>query len=342
MTDGTMRAARMVGTSRVEVVDTAIPTIREGEGEVVLRTRASSICGSDLHGLRSGGPDTHHHDPFVLGHESVGDVVASDDDAVPVGTRVLHVPLVEDGRTFAEFQIARREFVVPVPVGMSDDEAVVGQQLGTVLWALKNWVGSRSLPDVVVVIGAGPAGLLFLQVLRLSEVAVVVSEPGERRRSLARDLGAHAVVPDRLAETVSHLTGARGASLVIDAAGSTMARSAAIDAAARGATVGLFGLPDDDTASVDVATMFVKNLTVAATMNAQLEPNLESFRAALDLISSGRIAPTPLVSHRFALTDVDDAFRITSQVTDGAVKVIVYPNHPPMVESAGPDPTPPC
>jgi threonine dehydrogenase-like Zn-dependent dehydrogenase len=304
---------------------------------ILLRTEISSICGSDLHGLRmpaagSGTgtpPEPEAEAPGeleLLGHESVGVVVESDDPGFLPGTRVLHVPIVEDGRTFAPLQRAKPGFVLAVPHGLDAERAVFGQQLGTVLWSLKHYLPTGRVPSSVFIAGGGPAGLLFAQVLRDRGAALVmVSEPVPWRRELAAALGAVAVEPGAAIERMQELTGGRGAELAVDAAGSPAARDTCLAVTAGEGVLGLFGIPHDDEAvfALDLREAFARNLTVSVVQNAQKEPGLASFAEALRMIAAGRIDVAALISHRLALDRLGEAFAVAAGILDGAVKVLV-------------------
>jgi L-iditol 2-dehydrogenase len=291
------------------------------EGRLVLRTVVSSICGSDLHAFRAPGHEFEQTDR--LGHESIGIVEESADSRFPVGSRVLHMPVVEDGRTFADLQLARPSFVVPVPEGLPADHAVFGQQLGTVLWGLSHY--AHETPDTVFIAGAGPAGLLFLQVLRgRGAERIVVSEPIAHRRELAERLGADVVAePADALDAVREATDGAGVALAIDAAGPVAARDAALAAVRLGGTVGLFGLPTKGEPGIDVGVLFERNITLTATQRAQLEPGLLSFRAALGLIAEGSVDAESLISHRLPLDELDAGIRRAADISDGAVKVLI-------------------
>ncbi|GAA2227876.1 zinc-binding dehydrogenase [Herbiconiux moechotypicola] len=291
---------------------------------ILLRTEISSICGSDLHGLRAGHEAGSNLEE--LGHESVGVVVKSDDPGFTPGQRVLHAPVVEDGRTFAPFQRARPGFLVAVPEGLDAERAVFGQQLGTVLWSLTHYLPTGAVPTTAFIAGAGPAGLLFLQVLRgLGAELVVVSEPVEWRRELAARFGAVTTTPEEADGLVASLTDGRGVALAVDASGAAVARAQCVQLAAQEGVVGFFGIPNDDEMrfDLDLSAAFGKNLTLSTVQGAQFEPGLTSFSRALEMIADGSIDVDSLISHRLTLDQVGYAFDIAARIADGAVKVLV-------------------
>ena len=319
-----MKAAVVTSDGVIELAELPVPEV-ESRGALLLRTSVSSICGSDLHRFRSpsrpGSPPT-----AVLGHESVGVIVASGDPRFPVGQRVLHAPVVEAGRTFAEFQLADPGSVVPVPDGLTDERAVMAQQLGTVLWAMDHYALAHRVPASACVTGAGPAGLLFIQVLRrLGADVVMVSEPDEARRALAGSYGVSTCEPESFVENVLAVTSGRGADLIVECSGTTAARRDAAAAVGVDGVVGLFGIPDGDDSDlgIDLITLFEKNLAVVGVQNAQLEAGLGSFVAALRLIESGAVDVDALITHRVNLEGLPQAFAIARDISDGVVKVVV-------------------
>lgn len=309
-----MRAARVTGPD--DMGFTEVPVGTPGPGEVLVRMRYGSICGSDLHMVYDGiNVPANVGIPGWPGHEGVGTVVEGDlSGALPgvvTGGEVLTVPVGAGGGCFADYQVIPATQLLPLPAG--DPKALLmAQQLGTVVWSLKNYLPNPTpIPETVVILGAGSAGLFFVQLLKRRGVTtVVVSEPNDTRRELAATLGADVVVsPEEVLDTVADLTGGQGAELVIEAAGFAATRKQAVTMASYGGRVGGFGYAESiDTEPFPVWDAFRKSLKVYFVVGAQVEPERASFAEALRLIDDGSVDVGYCIDAVYPLDEIGAAF----------------------------------
>lgn len=321
-----MRAARLEANGRLVCDRVATPALGDDPDHVLVRTELAAVCGSDLHTVHHGlSAHVPPAPPGYPGHESVGEIVGSTAAGFRVGQRVLTVPPPTDARCFADYQRLPADQVLSVPDGLATADAVLAQQLGTVLFALKRfWPagGARS----VTIVGAGSAGLLLLQEVRRRGAALVVlSDPEPARRARAADLGADVVV-DPYEQTVAHATleatDGLGAELVLEAAGHDASRADAIGAVALCGTIGCFGLPErPGAASLPFETLFRRRATMHFEHGAQNEPDRASFRAALEQIQAGTTDVSGILTDVVPLDRIDEAFAIATDRRDGAIKV---------------------
>ncbi|WP_139170089.1 alcohol dehydrogenase catalytic domain-containing protein [Mycolicibacterium fluoranthenivorans] len=137
-----MPAICLLANGELAVQQRAVPT--PGAGELLLLTVVSALCGTDLHHFR--GTQSYGNGTDVFGHESVGVVQRCDSGRFAQGDRVLHVPFPTDGKVFAPYQLARETNVVPIPAALPSDIGVFAQQLGTVIYALRNFWPSPQPP----------------------------------------------------------------------------------------------------------------------------------------------------------------------------------------------------
>src|SRR5215472_5355661 len=243
-----MRAARLVRPGRVEV-DT-FPVPEPGDGEVLVRMRRASICGSDVHVVFDGfEPDELPAAPGYPGHEGVGEVVDSRSDAFAAGDHVLTVPVPTQAGCFAEFQVVDETSLVRLPPEADTARLLMAQQLGTTIYALRRfWPIPGAEPGVATLIGAGSAGLFFLQqLLSAGWETIVAADREPARLEIARELGATTCVrapEESVVEATMDLTGGEGADLVIEAAGYDACRAQAVEAVRYRGRVGLFGFPE--------------------------------------------------------------------------------------------------
>ncbi len=287
-----MRAAYLAAPGRVEVGSFPVPT--PGPGQVLVRMSHAAVCGSDVHVVFGG-----MHDPAQLGrpgypgHEGIGTIVAGQVPDLPPGSVVLTVPLGGHGGCFSEYQPVDAAQVIAVPGDGDPRRMLMAQQLGTTVYALRSFLDGP-VPGSAVIIGAGSAGLFFLQQLVARAVStVIVSDLDHHRRQLAHRMGATAVVPadtESVVDAARDLTAGVGADLVIEAAGHDRTRADAVEAARDRGTVGLFGYPDRTGLSpFPVERAFRKSLSIRFVNGTQREPGLRSFREALAMITTGAI-----------------------------------------------------
>jgi L-iditol 2-dehydrogenase len=323
-------------------------------GEVLVRVEACGICGTDLRIAagrhRAYGDGTCR----VPGHEIAGTIAAVGDGAPGrEGDRVFVAPNVgcgrcrqcRDGRlnlcvrpqalgitrdgAFAEFVLVPAEAVaqgnlLPVPPDADAAGLSLIEPLACVLRGQRPLVISP--PDVVLIAGAGPIGLMHLAVARVREPAlVVVSEPAEERRAQAAARGADVVVDpatDDLASVLAeHSEDGRGADVVITAAPAAAAQRQAVELAAAGGRINFFGGLPRDAATVELDTNLIhyKELLVTGT-TANTTADCQE---ALELVKSGGVDTDALVSERFRLDEAPAAF--AAAASGRALKVVVEP-----------------
>ncbi|MQA96024.1 MAG: zinc-binding dehydrogenase [Streptosporangiales bacterium] len=321
-----MRAAFMPAAGRLEVGDFPEPV--PGEGEVVVEMHHASICGSDVHVVFDG-----FHTPERLGapgypgHEGVGVVVESRSPRFTPGTPVLTVPFGYLGGCFAEYQHIDDGHVIALPDGAGLRGLLPAQQLGTTIFAMKKFTGGRTIePGTAVIIGAGSAGLYFLQlVLRMGFSQVIVSDLNEGRLAIAKSLGATHTVHHPAAsvtEAALDLSGGVGADLVIEAAGYDSCRADAVRMVRYAGVIGCFGFPESrDDAPYPAYEAFRKAATIEWVVGTQSEPGLASFRAAVDEIARGTIEVAHCLDCAYPLEEATAAMDLAHMQGGGHAKV---------------------
>jgi len=347
-----MRVVRFHAPQDVRVEDVPAPTA--APGELLVRVRNCSVCGTDAKIWRSGHPDLRP--PRVLGHEVAGEVVEVADGAGgwSVGDRVQVIAAIPDGSChecrhgwqtvcpnqerigyqhdggFAELmRVPATELAVDgvnrVPEGLSFAEAALAEPLSCVI----NGQEQARVGDgqTVVVVGAGPIGCLHVRLARVRGAArVLLIELNPWRLELAAGL----VAPDEAigagatdtVEAVRALTEGRGADVVIVAAGSGKAQEDALRMAARRATVSFFGgLPKDrPTIACDANIVHYREVGIVGANGSSPDHN----RQALELIASGAVPVADLITHRLPLERTVEG--IHTVAAGEAIKVTVEPS----------------
>ncbi|HET6810983.1 MAG TPA: alcohol dehydrogenase catalytic domain-containing protein [Acidimicrobiales bacterium] len=344
-----MRAVVLEGAGAVSVQDVPDAGLL-GPDSAVVRVDATAICGSDLHLYHGhgGAPGTR------LGHEFVGTVeeVGPDVRNVSRGDRVLvsgvvgcgHCPdcLARDpgvcrnnglavfgtgalhgGQAEAVSVPGIDVFSLVVPEALTTEQAVL---LTDILPT--GFLGARRADirpgSTVVVIGAGPVGVLAAQCAQLFGPArvLVVDKVADRLERAAR-LGAEPVdasAGDTVA-LVQELTGGRGAESVIEAVGADQTVSDAIMCAAPGGTISVIGVNLGMAFPFPMALALMRRLTFRVTL-ASIPGTWDSL---VPLIASGRLHPEDVFTHRLPLSAAAEAYRIFDSRTDGVLKVLLDP-----------------
>lgn len=333
-----MRATHVPETGVVHVRDWPDPRATD-PGTFVVRMVAASVCGSDLHSALHGtlhpkGPERAGYP----GHEGVGVVTESRSEMFPVGTAVLCLPPGEMGGTFGQYMLLDDRHAVALPPDANPDDLntmrryLMAQQLGTCLYAMNLYWPAEVPPrhaGTCVIMGAGSAGLFFLQeALRRGFERVIVSDRQTSRLDVARSLGAHPVlVPhEDLGAVVSELTGNAGADLVIEAVGSDALRTEAVGLVAHRGVVGWFGLYESfEPAAVPIYEVFRKCVRLQASVAAQAEPGLVSFKEAIRRIQHGEVDVDHCLGPVHSLEHVAEVLRVAERGGDGHVKFTIVP-----------------
>jgi L-iditol 2-dehydrogenase len=322
----TTRAAQLVAPGRMAFVEAPVEAPRNGD--LLVRSRYASICGSDLHVVNYGvETDPALWAPGYPGHEGVGEVVESRAPGFAPGDEVLLVPPVPESRCYAEFQRVRATSAIRLAGPLPPlSEVLMAQQLGTVLFAAaqRPWdVAGRT----VVVIGQGSAGLFWTWTLKRAGAAtVVVADLSPSRLAAAPAFGADVLVDARsdLTAAVMDLTGGEGADYVVEAVGRRETLLQSVGLCRTGGALHWFGLPDtDDPVPIDFRLFFRRKLTAVSTYGAQVEPGLVSFRRAVEHIRGGDVDVRPLLSHVLPVEEIETAFRLADTYAEGVLKVSV-------------------
>ncbi len=319
-----MKAAVLHGPRDLRV-ETAVAPEPLG-GEVLVRVGMAGLCGTD-YGIWSGERRVAY--PRVLGHEFVGHVqaVGACVSRVRVGDRVAiepnyscgACPLCREGnrnlcltRTavgidvdgcFAEAVRVPERCCWPAPPGVADDDLLMTEPLAVVVRAVAR--GAVRPGESAAVVGGGTLGLLALQVLRGRGARVLVVSRTSRRFALARELGAdamHGVGDGDLAAAAGTFSGREGVDVVIETAGTPEAVTHALTLVRPGGRVVLTGLPHEPTPVVFFSVVR-REVTIAGSMIYQ-----DEFPEAMRLIAAGTVRTRPLVTHRFGLDAIGEAF----------------------------------
>jgi threonine dehydrogenase-like Zn-dependent dehydrogenase len=293
---------------------------RVADSDVLVRIVACGLCGTDQRAISD--PPLMSCDPGrTIGHEISAVVVEADDlGVVSVGDGVVVAPnypchrcescrrglinLCDDFRHvgsgvdggLAEYLVVPAEYLHVVPAGLDLALAALAEPLACVL---NGTTRARWNPgDPVVILGAGPIGLLFLVMAKLAGAGpIVVTEPGADRAKRALALGADAVVDprdDAHLERILDLTG--GARVVVDTLGTLL--STAVAVAAKRGQILVFGIDETATVSIRPSTIVARELTIEGVYISR-----GTFPAALNLLARNQDLFAQVVSDHIDLAE---------------------------------------
>lgn len=307
------RVTQLVDVRRLDVVERAIPTV--GAGEALVQITAFGICGTDLHTWAG----RFMQFPVTLGHDAVGVVreLGPGTDGPAPGTRVVIDPMLScdhcenchsglrhlcpnssylgmDGPgTMADYIVVPAHRIVVVPDAVSDEDATAVEPVTVALHLLRR-VGPDAAGRPTEVVGGGPLGLLLAQTLQHHGHPVRVHELQEFRRALAERAGLDAVP----AETDA--VAAQVPALVVETSASAGGAQRAWDLASPGSIVAVIGRSPW---SAPMADVLLREISVVGVRSG-----VDQYPAALELIAQGAARPTDVITHRFGLEQLSEAF----------------------------------
>lgn len=340
-----MKVGRLLGAGDVGLADVEAPA--PGPGEVTVALAACGVCGTDLEKMRG-----NYRSAGILGHEPVGrvaEVGAGVTEFAP-GDRVFvhhHVPCYAcevcargdytfcptysktnlDPGGFAEsFRVPRenveRRAVLRLDPSIDWGTGSLLEPAACALTALERCGGAQGAS--VLVLGLGPVGLLYARLARtLGARWVGGTEISPLRRAAAERGGIDATIDPRTAgavrAAVDRATGGRGVDLAVVATGHPSVVRTATEVVRRAGTVNLFGLPEPGSRlEADLQELYLRGLRLIPSYATTEQAIAEVHR----LVVSGRLALSDLVTHRYRLAEIREAFRRAGRA-DEAVKVVV-------------------
>ena len=345
-----MKALRYYGARdvRYEAMDDPTP---QSERDAIIKVEACSICGSDLHIYHGHGfsEDTG----FCVGHEAVGEVVEVGRGVhrLKVGDKVMLPAAVGCGacRSCLSGNVANCEFsagacyglsarlqgsqaeavrvpaadmnAVPVPEGVTMEQALMmTDALATA------WFGARNADikpgSSVAVIGLGPIGLMAVDSAFVMGAHVVYAiDPIAERRAMAEASGAIALHPDEALERIKQDTHGNKVDCVVEVVGSDATVDFALRLVRRRGTVSVIGVQQSRRFAFPLERAFAAGLTFRiGTCSVP-----EELPALFPLVQSGRLSPEKYVSHRMALSQGAEAYRLFEAREAGALKMVLTP-----------------
>ena len=352
----TMRANVFVSPNRIEIRE--VPRPHAGPGEAVVRVTLTTICGTDIHILRGEYPV---RSGLVIGHEPVGviDELGAGVTGYEVGDRVLVGAITPCGQCHAclsghlsqcghgsgyeaiggwrfgnTIDGAQAEYLlVPhaqanlakIPDDLRDEQVVLLADIASTGFSGAESGGVRP-GDAVVVFGQGPIGLCAALGARLMGAALVIGvDPDAHRRDVARTLGVDLAIDPTdvdLAAQVRAITGG-GADVAIEALGLQETFEGCLRSLRPGGTLSSLGVYAGKLALPYEA--FAAGLGDHRIVTTLCPGGKERMRRLMELVRRGRVDLTPLLTHRYSLDRIADAYALFGERRDGVLKVAITP-----------------
>lgn len=342
-----VRAAVFHGARNITVEDVNDPRL-DGD-HVLVSPQRVGICGSDLHIFEG---EWKINVPLILGHEVSGKVVdvGQNVNRDLIGSKIIVEPAMPCGKCYwcksgsnnyfcesrptigfdrdgamANFVKVPLRGIHKVSQELSYSEAAFVEPLACVIRGIDN--AKPRAGESVLVLGSGPIGLMFTQLLSRSPISrIIVVDLDQRRLEMASKLGADDIVQssDNVESEISRLTYGRGPDLVIEAIGSPATGELALKVVKRGGRIIFFGVhPMNARMQIDPFDAFY---TKEVEIKGSFCSPLGTFPRAVHLIESGRAMVESLVSGEFPLTETARAFETLEDKRDGPIKVMIKPN----------------
>ena len=353
----TMQAAVFHGPGDIRVE--AVPRPQPGPGEALIRVTMTTICGTDVHILKGEYPV---RPGLVVGHEPVGVIEELGAGVVgyEIGERVLVGAITPCGQCHACFggkpsqcghgsgyeamggwrfgntiDGAQAEYLlVPyaqanlakIPESLTDEQVVLLADI-----ASTGFSGAESghvrIGDTVVVLAQGPIGLCATAGAKLMGAARVIGVDGDPHRAeMSLQMGADIVLdPEKVdvVEEVKRLTGGIGADVAIEALGLQVTFESALRCIRPGGTLSSLGVYSGKLQMpYDAFAAGLGDHTIVTTLCPGGKERMERL---MRMVETGRFDPTPLITHRYALADIAEAYELFSNRRDGVLKVAIRP-----------------
>lgn len=352
----TMKATVFHGANDIRVEEVSRP--HAGNGEAVIRVTVTTICGTDLHIVRG---DYPVKPGLIIGHEPVGVIeeLGPGVTGYEIGDRVLVGAITPCGQCRAclsghlsqcghgdgyealggwrfgnTINGAQAEYLlVPsaqanlakIPDELTDEQVVLLSDI-----ASTGFSGAEAAPvrlgDAVVIFAQGPIGLCATAGAKLMGASLIIGIDGDDTRlAMARRMGANVVLDyravDVLAE-IKRLTGG-GADVAIEALGTQQTFESALRCLRPGGTLSSLGVYSGKLQMpYDAFSAGLGDHRIVTTL---CPGGKERMRRLLTLVQSGRFDPTPLITHRFSLDEIPQAYQLFGERSDGVLKVAIKP-----------------
>lgn len=336
-----MKAIIIEKPGKINVVERDIPEITDNQ--VLVKIKAAGICGSDVHIFH--GKNAFATYPRVVGHEFVGEIVkiGAATKNITIGDHVAVDPVVSCGHCYAcrigHHNVCKELNVMGVhrDGGFQEYAAVDQEQINQlpkdIPWEVAATVepfaigaqvahrGRLSSDDTVLICGAGPIGLIILQVAKMKGAKVAILDIVESRLEKAKQLGADKIVNGKTTDIVAAMkefTNGDGVNLIYEATGNTKILQTCIrDLPSPAGRVVVLGFTTEDFALRQVDIMS-RELEIIGT-----RLNNHRFPEVIDWFKKGQVQPKEIITHVFPFQEAEKAFKLNDEDPENVLKIVL-------------------
>ncbi len=352
-----MKAARLYGKQDLRLEEVEMPKIKKND-EVLIKVKAVGICGSDLSRYGKLGPKFPELGVLTFGHEFSGEVaeIGSDVKDFEVGDHVTACPAlpcfeceycqkgeyarcmslevigaVSDG-AYAEYIVLPKRNVVKIPKSIDFEDAAMIEPASVCVHGMYKL--DMKPGDDVVVMGCGPIGLLAIQMAKVFGARKIIAiDIMDEKLEWAKESGATDVVnssasKEAAREGVLALTGGRGCDIVIESGGTPITSALVLGLGCKGAKVLYLGIPYGD---IQIPREYFEKigrseLTIYGSWNAISHgfPGTP-WTSTVAFMEKGLVNFKPLITHRYALDDIEKVFKDNFERKTIFGKIIFFP-----------------
>jgi len=351
--DGVMKALIFRGPHQIAVEEVPIP--RPGYSEAVIRVTLTTICGTDVHILKGEYPVKSG---LVIGHEAVGVIheLGPGVSGYEVGDRVLVGAITPCGQCTSclngslsqcggkpiggwkfgnTINGAQAEYLlVPfaqanmakVPFALDNEQVILLADIASTGFSAAESADLK-LGDTVAVFAQGPIGLCATAGAKLKGASlIIVTESNPIRKQVALSMGADIVLDPTAVDVVAEIkriTDGRGVDVAIEALGTQNTFESALRVLRPGGTLSSLGVYAGKLSMpVDAIAAGLGDYRIVTTL---CPGGKERMRRLMELILHKRVDLTPLITHRYSLAEIVEAYELFSQQQDGVLKVAIEP-----------------
>jgi L-iditol 2-dehydrogenase len=342
-----MKVAHFTALRKLELFDLPTPTLNQPDA-VLLRVDRVGVCGSDIHYYVDGriGEKSLTY-PATVGHECAGTVVevGAEVEHLHPGDRVAVDPAMvcgtcdqcRAGRTntcrrlqfmgcpdealgaVAEYRVVPAANCLPLPANVTLDDATLAEPLSVGLYAVR--MAELSPATRLAIIGVGPIGLSVLLCAKATAACkVYATDLLDERLAVAKQCGADWIGAAKHGEAIAAIQQEEpnGVDLVFECSGDPLCVDEAQKLLAPGGTLMLIGIPPTDRVIFDIHCMRRKELTFKNVRRQR-----DCVAPVIEMIAAGRINARPLLTHRFPLEKISEAFELVAAYRDGVIKAMI-------------------
>jgi len=339
-----MKAALWDSINHISIVEKPMPVA--DEGHVVVKVKAVGVCATDVHMIT--GKISLATPPHVLGHEIAGVVeeIGSGVNGWKKGDRVVIDTIISCGRCkacksgrkelcpdkqeigytpydggYAEYVRVPAQCLVHLPEEIPFRDAAIMESVACPFGAVLR-VGIKP-GSTVLIQGAGPAGLAFLQAAKISGAGkIIMSARGENRLELSKKFGADYTIDAKREDVLSRvmeLTNGEGCDYVLEASGSEAAIMLSFDACKVGGDILCYGIPDEKAQMIfPIMKVIMKQIRLHGILEY-----CAGWDTLVSLVANGKINIHDMVTHTFALEDLAKAVELVTSKEKTLIKSVI-------------------